>query len=263
MARVNDGRAQTNEARLPSEQELAIRRNFESRATPSIPKRISSGRGGYAMTAEDAIAAASVMERTEVVSPFAGLPVSASVGQFKEAQGFFGDRDGSGGMWDEYFDEDQGGYKYKNLAGTVRSGTRVPGEARTAGRGRQPAAISILPTSTTNPDRPRTVAAGYDGGRGVLTVVFRDGTFYNYYDVSEDEWGQFKSSYSKGRYIMAVLDGKPRGTARMANVSLAAREGLYRIARTGQWVNDGQVSGQFDRNLPPRLNPTRSRRRSK
>lgn len=262
MARkASDAKFSGRAAPLPSEQELAIRRNYEARNNPLVPKRIASGRGGYAMTTEDAVAAATLMDRSQFVSPIAGLPVAASVGEFKEAAGFFGDSDGSGGLWDEYYDDQQSGYGYTNRAGSVRGGTRVPGEAVTAGRGRQPAPISIVPTSTTNPERPRTVAAGYDDRRGVLTVVFRDGTFYNYYDVSEDEWSAFKASYSKGRFIMAVLDNKPRGTARMANASLAAREGLYRIARTGQWINDGQVSGQIDRSMPARLNPTKSRRR--
>lgn len=264
MARkATDARARVDSVPLPSEQELAIRRNYESRNNPTlVPKRIASGRGGYAMSAEDAIAAASLMDRSQFSSPLAGLPVAASVGEFKEASGFFGtSTDNADGLWDDYYDGDQGGYGYRNLAGSVRSGTRVPGTAVTAGRGREPAPISIVPTSTTNPQRPRTVAAGYDDGRGVLTVVFRDGTFYNYYDVTADEWNQFKSSYSKGRFILNVLDGKPRGTSRMANASLAAREGLYRIARTGQWTRDGQVSGQIDRSLPPRVNPTRSRRR--
>lgn len=240
---------------------MAIRRNYEARSNPLTPKRIVSGRGGYAMSADDAIEAAGLMDRSNFASPLTGLPIAASVGEFKEASDFFGDRDGSGGLWDEYYDDDQSGYGFENLAGRVRNGTRVPGTPVTKGRGRGPAPISIVPTSTTNPERPRTVAAGYDDRRSVLTVVFRDGTFYNYYDVNENEWAQFKAEHSKGRYIMAVLDNKPRGTARMANASLAAREGLYRIARTGQWINDGQVGGQIDRSMPPRLNPTKSRRR--
>jgi len=263
MARVSDGKARVTDARLPSEQELAIRRNYESRSNPNlVPRRIASGRDGYAMTADDAIAAASLMDRSQFASPLAGLPVAASVGEFREAREFFGtSADSSDGMWDDYYDTDQGGYNYRNLATTRIVNGRPVGGPVTAGRGREPAPISIVPTSTTNPERPRTVAAGYDDRRQVLTVVFRDGTFYNYYNVREDEWAAFKSRPSKGEYILAVLDGKARGTARMGNASLAAREGLYRIARTGQWVRDGQVSGQIDRSLAPRVNPTRSRRR--
>ena len=39
-----------------------------------------------------------------------------------------------------------------------------------------PAALTDIPTSSTNVRRPRTVAAGYDEEREVLTVMFRDGT---------------------------------------------------------------------------------------
>lgn len=265
MARKKpQGLPRVTSARLPSEQELAIRRNYEAKANPNlVPRRVASGRGGYAMTADDASAAASLMDRSQFASPLMGLPVAASVGEFKTASGFFGDADGTGGLWDEYYDEDQTGYTYRNLATTRIVNGKPYGGPVVSGGGREPAPISIVPTSSTNPDRPRTVAAGYDDSRNVLTVVFRDGTFYNYYDVGEDEWAAFKSRPSKGEYIFKVLDGKPRGTASMAGASLAAREGLYRIARTGQWIRDGQVSGQIDRTLAPRLNPTKSRSRSR
>lgn len=273
MARSSDGRASSARVNLPSAQELAIQRNRESRRDPSIARRVASGRGGYAMTYDDAAEAAGLMDRSQVVTPLASLPASGSA--FDEAAGFFGKADGSDGLWDEYYDSDQRGYDYRNLAGsvvTVNGQQYVrPGTAVTSGRApktkgttdRSPAPITIPHTSTTNPERPRTVAAGYDPDREVLTVVFRDGTFYNYYTVSESDWVAFKNIQSKGQYIATFLDGKPRGTARMANASLAAREGVYRIARTGQWINDGQVSGQIDRSLPPRLNPTKSRSRKK
>ncbi len=222
------------------------------------------------MTADDAIAAASLMDRTRVVSPFAGLPTAASVGQFTDTRL---DPDmqladmykltGDDSFWGQDYDEDQTGYNYANRSTNAFDINTTVDRAQQMGlasTSRDPAAISVLPTSSKNPERPRTVAAGYDQDRGVLTVVFRDGTFYNYYNVGEDEWAEFKARQSKGEYIFEVLDGKPRGTARMANVALAAREGLYRIARTGQWLNDGQVSGQFDRS-GARTNPTRQRRK--
>jgi hypothetical protein len=266
MARVNsDGYTRKTSARLPSAQELSIRRNYEAKADPlGMPKRLASGRGGYASSADEAIAAASLMDRTRVVSPFAGLPVAAQTAEFSTAAGFYGDTDGTGGAWDEYFDSEQSGYDYQNRATTTIDPTtgKPTGGPVVSGSGREPAPISLIPTSTINPDRPRTVAAGYDGGRNVLTVVFRDGTFYNYYDVTEGEWAQFKTTQSKGRFILAWLDAKPRGTANMANASMLAREGLYRIARTGQWVYDGQLTGQTDRSVP-RINPTKSRKTRK
>jgi hypothetical protein len=102
-----------------------------------------------------------------------------------------------------------------------------------------------VPTSSTDYKRPRTVAAGYDASRQVMTVVFRDGTFYNYYEVTAGEWEAFHASYSKGRPWLnkkshtQAADGlfisKPRGDAGdMASVDPKIREALYRVARTQQ-----------------------------
>lgn len=264
MARVNDARARTSFASLPSEQELAIMRNREVGVDSSVPRRTAAGRGeSYSLTEEQAIGAASLMDRSQVISPLAGLPVSASTGDFSFAKDVLGRATGENGLWDDYWEDDQQGYGYQNLAGSAVSvGGQTyfrPGSAVTSGRGRQPAPISLIPTSTINPERPRTVAAGYDEGRQVLTVVFRDGTFYNYYDVDRGTWDQFKAVQSKGRFIASTLDAQPRGTANMSKSPTFAREQLYRVARTGQLVNDGQTSGQFDRTLSPRINPTQSR----
>jgi hypothetical protein len=107
-----------------------------------------------------------------------------------------------------------------------------------------------VPTSSTNYSRPRTVAAGYsanaeDPNKGVMTVVFRDGTFYNYYEVSPTEWEAFHASYSKGRPWLnranknqagdGLFVGKPRGDAGdMGTVDPQIREALYRVSRTFQ-----------------------------
>lgn len=70
-----------------------------------------------------------------------------------------------------------------------------------------PAAIlSVVPTSTTNPQRPRTLAAGYDHHRKTITVVFRDGTLWNYYGCSMSVWTAFKRAPSKGVFIRLRLD---------------------------------------------------------
>jgi hypothetical protein len=107
-----------------------------------------------------------------------------------------------------------------------------------------------IPTSSTDYSRPRTVAAGYtpdadNPNDGVMTVVFRDGTFYNYYQVSPTEWQSFHASYSKGRPWLnpknskQSSDGlfmtKPRGPAGdMQDIAPEIREALYRVARTQQ-----------------------------
>jgi hypothetical protein len=265
MARSRDARQTSVMPQLPSAQELAIMRNREYGADPSVPRRTASGRSmSYSMTEEAAIAAASLMDRTQVISPLAGLPVSASSGDFAFAKAVLGSSTGEDGLWDDYWEDSQEGYDYANLAGstvTVAGQKFVrPGTAVTSGRDRQPAPITLVPTSTINPERPRTVAAGYDPRRQVLTVVFRDGTFYNYYDVDSQTWVAFKAAPSKGRFIASNLDYQPRGTANMSGTTVFAREQAYRVARTGQLVNDGQPQLQIDRSLPPRLNPTTSRR---
>lgn len=104
----------------------------------------------------------------------------------------------------------------------------------------QAAPLSVIPTSSINPDKPRTVAAGYDPTRMVLTVVFRDGTFYNYYEIDATEWRDFRARVSKGRYIKASLDRKIRGTASAFGMPAAHREALYRAARTAQHRQGGK-----------------------
>ena len=73
-----------------------------------------------------------------------------------------------------------------------------------------PAPLTINPTTTTNPDRPRTLAAGYDYPHRTMTVLFRDGVLYNYYGISLDTWNSFRRAFSKGVWLD---DHFPRGGA--------------------------------------------------
>ena len=109
--------------------------------------------------------------------------------------------------------------------------------------GTKPAPITIVPTSSSNVKRPRTVAAGYDPDRSVLTVVFRDGTWYNYYEVTESEWDAFKAMVSKGKYIYSVLDYKPRGNASTKGLSSGVRKNLYAISRAYQYGSKNKSGG--------------------
>lgn len=68
--------------------------------------------------------------------------------------------------------------------------------------------LSVNPTKTSNPGRPRTLAAGYDGKTDTLTVVFREGAVYEYYGVTGVQWQRFKRSASPGKYINRVLPDK-------------------------------------------------------
>lgn len=75
------------------------------------------------------------------------------------------------------------------------------------------APLTYVPTKTTNAQRPRTLAAGYDRATQTLTVVFRDGTTWNYYGVTYQMYTAFKASPSPGRYIRTRLDFKAYGPA--------------------------------------------------
>ena len=113
----------------------------------------------------------------------------------------------------------------------------VPGyKGPQGGEDTSPADLTLVPTSTTNPQRPRTVAAGYDEEEEKLTVMFRDGTLYNYYEVDPNEWEAFKANRSKGAVIYRMLDFKPRGYASQSTMSKEAREAFYRFSRGIQVV---------------------------
>lgn len=130
--------------------------------------------------------------------------------------------------------------RYQNQAG------QLPGAGPARNRTDAPAAMTITPTATSNPYRPRTVAAGWEpypdnDAVGKLSVVFRDGTYYNYYDVTEDEWNRFKQADSKGpllnpKPVPGFLMYKPRGEATVDFMTEQAQEVQYKIARTAQSV---------------------------
>jgi hypothetical protein len=107
----------------------------------------------------------------------------------------------------------------------------------------QAAPITLVPTSTTNPKRPRTVAAGYLPSTKTLSVIFRDGTLYNYYEVGSLEWANFKRARSKGRFIYTYLDQKPRGFPEEGPMSLFARSSLEAV-RASQVKAGGLQPGQ-------------------
>lgn len=65
--------------------------------------------------------------------------------------------------------------------------------------GSHSAAMSV--TSSTNPAKPRTIKAGYDRKTKILTVVFRDGTWWEYRGVPEEMWADFQSAPSKGKFL--------------------------------------------------------------
>ena len=195
---------------------------------------------------------------TSVESAFQALPTAPSVGEFAKTGQFAEARS-------LYFDESvkasqfgydlttgkyyiQGGQVWTNLAEDPRDYEEAP------------APITIKPTSTINPHRPRTVAAGYrpgtseDGTAGTLTVIFRDGTYYNYYEVPTWLWQNFKRVKSKGRFIAKYLDSYPRGYADINYITAIAQKTEYYISRTNQIMSQGTQG------IRPRRQPNLERR---
>jgi len=115
------------------------------------------------------------------------------------------------------------------------------------------AGLSDIPTSSTNYLRPRTLAAGYDPESQTLTVVFRDGTFWNYYDVPEPTWIQFHTAFSKGPMINRrsknqAQDGDllqyKNGPADIGSLSPTAQEFMVRALRTAQLYYGDKSTGR-------------------
>ena len=175
-------------------------------------------------------------------NPFSAIPIASSRAEFYDAIQIFGNEsDVFMHPDDSQFYGNQGptkGFWYNNNAASPSPWTGPNSSQGT------PAPITEVPTSTTDPKRPRTVAAGYEPSRRTLTVIFRDGTYYNYYEVDGRTWQNFKRARSKGRFILTYLDSKPRGAADMSTMSQAARETLYRLSRTGQIKKQGVTGRQ-------------------
>ena len=138
---------------------------------------------------------------------------------------------------------------------------RIPGDQPDEMEDTSPAEFSLVPTSTSNPQRPRTVAAGYDEYEEKLTVMFRDGTIYNYYEVTPSEWNKFKANRSKGAVIHSLLDFKPRGYADQSSMSKQAREAFYRFSRGIQTVKGGKATGQTKTTYKTNAQANRSRKK--
>ena len=185
---------------------------------------------------------AGISKITGVENPFSVLPTMAQTAEFGEYKEIISLKD----TMKHY----EGQTEYNNMAGMptnlsyqrqwedVTEGEDNPTIPGSLGaqldEDDTPAQLTVVPTSTTNPDRPRTVAAGYDEDEEKITVVFRDGTFYNYYEVSPSEWAAFKSRVSKGQYIYKYLDFKPRGLADVSEISATARKAFYKLSRSSQ-----------------------------
>lgn len=69
--------------------------------------------------------------------------------------------------------------------------------------------LPYQPTSTINPGRPRTLAAGYDERTMALRIKFRNGEYYTYYNVPPSVWFKFQRAQSPGRFINVYLNRYP------------------------------------------------------
>lgn len=209
QSRVQQSRVSPKGAPLPAR--VPNRDIIDESFAAALP--IASGRGEFARTTRYGSTLRRYGENNRVTEAYAVLedrPEAESMGFAGTAGQFYSPND-----------------KYPNMAADPRNGEGGP------------AALTVRPTSTTNPRRPRTVAAGYDRERQTLTVVFRDGTFYNYYSVAYQMWTAFKAAKSKGKYIRERLDSKPRGYAEMSFLSEKAQELFYRVSRTNQILYQG------------------------
>jgi hypothetical protein len=73
-----------------------------------------------------------------------------------------------------------------------------------------------------------------------MTVVFRDGTFYNYYDVEPGEWLIFHSSFSKGPLLDSesnLVVNHRHGPADVSSLTPQIKELIVRVQRATQVYN--------------------------
>ena len=135
------------------------------------------------------------------------------------------------------------------------------------------ALLTDVPTSTTNYRRPRTVAAGYDPENKIVTVIFRDGTPWNYYGVPEDAWIKFHQSITKGPFLNNAKTNSGRGPgdlltyaghgpADISQLSPAAQREFYRISRASQVLAKDKTTGNAQQNRRPKSQPNLIRRQN-
>jgi len=60
------------------------------------------------------------------------------------------------------------------------------------------------------PESSNIAGLGYDTGTQILTVEFKEGGRYNYYDVPEAVFEQMRNAPSKGQYLAQNVKGRYR-----------------------------------------------------
>lgn len=61
----------------------------------------------------------------------------------------------------------------------------------------------------------RVYKATYNSKQLTITVEFTDGVRWDYYSVNAQEWADFLTSESPGKYIYEILDHKPNGKSNL------------------------------------------------
>jgi len=113
------------------------------------------------------------------------------------------------------------------------------------GLGTDFAKLILKGTSTTNPRRPRTIAAGYDANKQIMTVVFRDNTWWNYYGVPADVWEKFTQAHSKGEFLKDYgfdsgnYDMGPVNRATQSSRQLTMLDWVVKQSREQQYYSQG------------------------
>lgn len=104
------------------------------------------------------------------------------------------------------------------------------------------------PTSTTNPDRPRTLLAAYIQAEQRMIVMFRDGPnqLWEYRNVPHLLWYNFRRSYSKGWFLYASgLDRWPdMGPANLSGITQSDMQYFMVRAQLAQTRAGGIAPGQ-------------------
>lgn len=97
---------------------------------------------------------------------------------------------------------------------------------------------SMQSTTSSNPARPRTLKAGYDYKENKLTVVFRDGTWWEYRNVPEDLWNKFKMADSKGKFLResGLDEWNDMGPADINNMPKHRREQMNDISEFAEYM---------------------------
>ena len=62
----------------------------------------------------------------------------------------------------------------------------------------------------TNFDSSNVSKIGYENGTSTLQVEFHNGGIYEYFDVPENIWEEFKSAESKGQFLSQYIKGQYR-----------------------------------------------------